>query len=111
MQAGLFYGAVDMVDGILSRMKETLGAETHVVATGGQASLVARASRHIQSTDEFLTLDGLRILWERNSDSRRGAGRNPSARSDSKEIPGKANAPAGAEREKKASPHILRRTR
>jgi type III pantothenate kinase len=67
MQSGLFYGAVSLVDGILDRVCGVLGAGTRVVATGGQASLVASASRYKPPVDPWLTLDGLRLIYERQA--------------------------------------------
>jgi len=66
MQSGLFYGAVGLVDGILDRLCAVLGEKTKVVATGGQAALVAAASKYQPPVDLSLTLDGMRIIYERN---------------------------------------------
>lgn len=66
MQAGLYFGAIDMVDGMIARMKAELGGNVTVIATGGQARLVAKGSKQIQHTDDFLTLTGLRLIWEKN---------------------------------------------
>jgi type III pantothenate kinase len=70
MQSGLFYGAVGLMDGILDRICAVLGPSTKVVATGGQAALVARASKYKPPVDPSLTLDGLRIIYERNAEDR-----------------------------------------
>jgi type III pantothenate kinase len=66
LQSGLVYGFSGQVDGIVGRIREELDAEARVVATGGLADLVAPYSRTIESVDPFLTLDGLRLVWELN---------------------------------------------
>ncbi len=71
LQSGLFYGAVAAVDGILDRLCAELGKQTKVIATGGQAVLVAGASKYRPPIDSSLTLDGLRIIYERNQSSTR----------------------------------------
>ncbi len=75
LKAGIFYGTVSMVDGIVERMKQETktdsktGAKTgpKVVATGGMAGLIAPECRSIDEVDEFLTLKGLRVVYEINN--------------------------------------------
>src|SRR2546430_15496173 len=67
VEAGLYHGYVGLVDGILRKMIDELGAKTHVIATGGLAPLIARGSEFIETVDETLTLEGLRILYEKTS--------------------------------------------
>src|SRR5438270_2204170 len=68
IQSGLVWGFVAQVEGMVRRMVDELGGTARVVATGGQAALVAGLTHVIESTDPLLTLDGLRLIYAQNSD-------------------------------------------
>lgn len=67
MQSGIIFGFVGQVDEIVRRMKDELNSEARVVATGGLANLIAEESKTIDVVEPFLTLEGLRIIYNRNS--------------------------------------------
>jgi len=70
MQAGLIYGYIGQVDGIVRRMKQEIKSDAFVVATGGIADLIAPDSETINKVDHLLTLEGLRIIYNRNRPSK-----------------------------------------
>ncbi|MGF7186841.1 type III pantothenate kinase [Desulfitispora alkaliphila] len=66
MQAGIVYGYISQVDGIVKRMRQELGGDAIAIATGGLASFIGEESEAIDYIDEMLTVDGLRIIYEMN---------------------------------------------
>jgi type III pantothenate kinase len=69
IQAGLLFGYVEMVDGVVRRIKREMGGKSRVIATGGLARLISKETTTIEEVDELLTLSGLRIIYDRNAAS------------------------------------------
>jgi type III pantothenate kinase len=67
IQSGVVYGYAGLVDGIVDRMKQEMGEDTKVIATGGHAALIADVTRSVQHVNEDLGLEGLRLLYERRA--------------------------------------------
>jgi type III pantothenate kinase len=66
LQSGVIFGCAALVDGLVDRLNEELEVKSTVIATGGLAGLVARHARRIESVEPNLTLEGLRLIYERN---------------------------------------------
>ena len=99
LQSGLVYGFAGQVDGIVDAIRGELGAEAPAIATGGLADLIAPHARTISTVDPFLTLDGLRIVWDGTATqlSRRRRPRSAASRA-ARRRPGRAARPRAARR-------------
>lgn len=67
IRSGLIYGYAELVDGMVRRIKKEMDGDPKVIATGGNAEVIARHSNEIQEVDQFITLVGLRLIYEKNN--------------------------------------------
>ena len=80
MKSGLIFGYVAMTEGMVERFRQELGPQMKVIATGGLAEVIARETDVLQIIAPWLTLDGLRIIWDRNH-APHAAAKSPAATS------------------------------
>jgi type III pantothenate kinase len=73
MQSGIIFGYAGLVEALVTRISREIGDTPRVIATGGLAELIVRETGAVPLVDQHLTLDGLRLLWERRGDARRAA--------------------------------------
>jgi type III pantothenate kinase len=66
MQSGLIFGYVGLVEGMVARFRAELGEQMRVIGTGGLAETIARETKVIEIVNPWLTLEGLRLVWEMN---------------------------------------------
>ncbi len=66
IQSGIYHGYIGMIDSIVEKMEAEIGKKTKVIATGGLSKLIADGSKTISETNEFLTLEGLKMIYDWN---------------------------------------------
>jgi type III pantothenate kinase len=102
LQSGLYYGYLGLVDGILELLLSELGSETQVLATGGLGPMIGTGSKYIKKVEDSLTLEGLRIIWERNAATRKDSTAGKDAPKASVKSPLKSGQPSEQKPEAKS---------